>query len=404
MGVRPRASVPQTVSPWEGTDGVTERTNEYTLGVEEEYQVVDPKSRGLAPRAERVLERARQALGEEEVAPELRASQLEVMTPICRTLAEVRAELLRLRGAVTQAAEEEGVRIVAASTHPFSHWQEQPLSPEERYRKLLESYRRLLQQQLAFGFHVHVGLEDREAALEVMNRLRPWLAPLLALSASSPFWLGEDTGYASYRTQVWGRLPKAGPPASFSSLAEHDALVRALVETGSVLDAASVYWDVRLPEKHDTVEIRVADACSRVDEAVMLAGLSRGLVRSCHERAERGESYPVVRPELLRAAHWHASRHGLDAELIDVEDGRLVPARGLSEKLLAFARPALEENGDWEEVTVLVRETLERGNSASRQRRAYERAGRLEDVVDTLIEETAPGRQGCRDHKGGSAP
>ena len=290
MDVRPRASVPQTVSPWEGTDGVTERTNEYTLGVEEEYQVVDPKSRGLAPRAERVLERVRQALGEEEVAPELRASQLEVMTPICRTLAEVRAELLRLRGAVTQAAEEEGVRIAAASTHPFSHWQEQPLSPEERYRKLLESYRRLLQQQLAFGFHVQVGLEDREAALEVMNRLRPWLGPLLALSASSPFWLGEDTGYASYRTQVWGRLPTAGPPASFSSLAEHDALVRALVETGSVLDAASVYWDVRLPEKHDTVEIRVADACSRVDEAVMLAGLSRGLVRSCHERAERGES------------------------------------------------------------------------------------------------------------------
>ena len=368
-----------------------QKRDEYTIGVEEEYQVVDPKSRGLAACAERVLGQARQALGDEEVAPELRDSQIEVMSPVCRTLAEVRAELVRLRGAVTQAAEDEGVRIAAASTHPFSHWREQPLAREERYRKLLESYQRLLRQQLAFGFHVHVGLHDREAALEVMNHLRPWLAPLLALSANSPFWLGEDTGYASYRTQVWGRLPTAGPPAPFSSLAEHDALVRALVETGSVLDTASVYWDVRLPEKLDTVEVRVSDVCSRVDEAVMLTGLSRALVRSCRERAERGEPYPSVRPELLRAAHWRASRHGLDAELVDVEAGRAVPAREVIEKVLAFARPALEEDGDWEEVAALVRETLERGNGASRQRRAYERAGRLEDVVDMLIKETAPG-------------
>ena len=376
-----------------------QKRDEYTIGVEEEYQVVDPKSRGLAACAERVLGQARQALGDEEVAPELRDSQIEVMSPVCRTLAEVRAELVRLRGAVTQAAEDEGVRIAAASTHPFSHWREQPLAREERYRKLLESYQRLLRQQLAFGFHVHVGLHDREAALQVMNHLRPWLAPLLALSANSPFWLGEDTGYASYRTQVWGRLPTAGPPAPFSSLAEHDALVRALVETGSVLDTASVYWDVRLQEKLDTVEVRVSDVCSRVDEAVMLTGLSRALVRSCRERAERGEPYPSVRPELLRAAHWRASRHGLDAELVDVEAGRAVPAREVIEKVLAFARPALEEDGDWEEVAALVRETLERGNGASRQRRAYERAGRLEDVVDMLIKETAPGGQVCQDRE-----
>ncbi len=372
---------------------------DYTLGIEEEYQIIDPETRALTPRAGDVLHRARQALGEDRVVPELRASQLEVLTPVCSTLAQAREELLRLRRGVIDAAEEEGVRVAAASTHPFSHWQEQPLAREERYRELLESYQRLLRQQLAFGFHVHVGLHDREAALGVMNRLRPWLAPLLALSANSPFWLGEDTGYASYRTQVWGRLPTAGPPAPFSSLAEHDALVRALVETGSVLDTASVYWDVRLPEKLDTVEIRVSDACSRVDEAVMLAGLSRALVRSCRERGERGESYPSVRPELLRAAHWRASRHGLDAELLDVEAGRAVPAREVIEKVLAFARPALEEDGDWEEVAALVRETLEHGNGASRQRRAYERAGRLEDVVDMLIGETAPGRQVCQDRE-----
>ncbi len=364
---------------------------DYTLGVEEEYQIIDPETRGLSPSGEAVVQRAQQALGEEQVAPELRASQVEAMTPICRTLAEVRAELLRLRRGVIGAAAGEGCQVAAASTHPFSHWQEQPVTPKERYREIVEREQQLAEEQVVFGFHVHVGLEDRKTAVEVINRARVWLAPILALSASSPFWLGRDTGYASYRTQVWSRLPTAGPPAPFTSLAEHDALVRALVETGSALDVASVYWDIRLPERLETVEIRVADVCSRIDEAVMLAGLARALVRTCRERAERGEPYPRTRPELLRAAHWAASRHGLDAGLVDVEAGRTGPAREVVEKLLAFARPALEEHGDWEEISMLAYDTLERGNGARRQRGAYERTGRLEDVVDMLIEETAQG-------------
>ncbi len=363
---------------------------DYTLGVEEEYQVVDPETRELSAHGGRVLERAQEVLGE-EVAPELRVSQVEVMTPVCSTLGEVRTEISRLRRGVIGAAGEEA-RIAAASTHPFSRWREQPITPKERYKALLESYERLTQEQLAFGFHVHVGIGDREAALRTMNRLRVWLAPLLALSANSPFWNGEDTGYASYRTQVWGRLPTAGPPAPFESLAEHDALVEALVASGSVLDAASVYWDVRLPEQLDTVEIRVADVCARIDEAVMLAGLSRALVRACREGAERDEPYPRTRPELLRAAHFIASRHGLDANLVDVEAGRAVPAREMVDKMLAFARPTLEDFGDWEEVSSLVRDTVEgEGNGATRQRRTHEREGRLEDVVDMLVEETARG-------------
>jgi glutamate---cysteine ligase / carboxylate-amine ligase len=370
---------------------VSAKTEDYTLGVEEEYQIIDPETRELSRHGESVLRRARQTLGEEEVVPELHTSQIEALTPICRTLSEVRAELLRLRRAVIEAAAEEGYRIAAASTHPFSHWQEQPVTPRVRYRRIVEREQQLAEEQVVFGFHVHVGLENREAAVQVMNRLRVWLAPLLALSANSPFWLGEDTGYASYRTQVWGRLPTAGPPGFFSSLAEHDALVRALVDTGGAKEPTQVYWDIRLPEKIETVEIRVADVCSRVDEAVMLAGLSRALVRTCCERAEREELYPKARPELLRAAHWVASRYGLDAELVDVEDERAVPAREVIEKLLVFARPALEEHSDWEEVSALVHDILEQGNGAGRQRRAYERAGRLEDVVDMLIEETTQG-------------
>ncbi len=364
---------------------------EYTLGVEEEYQIIDPDTRGLSPRGEGVLRRARQALGEGLVVPELRTSQIEVMTPVCRTLSEVRAELSRLRRAVIGAAAEEGCRIAAASTHPFSPWQEQPITPKERYFKIVEREQQLAREQVVFGFHVHVGIEDRETAVQVMNRARVWLAPLLALSANSPFWLGEDTGYASYRTQIWGSLPTAGPPGHIDSLAEHDALIRALVATGGAMEPTQVYWDMRLPERLETVEIRVADMCTGIESAVMLAGLSRALVRSCRERAARGEPYPLARPELLRAAHWVASRHGLDAELVDVEAERTVPAREVIEKLLAFTRPALEEHGDWQEVSSLVRETMERGNGARHQRAAYERAGRLEDVVDILVEETARG-------------
>ena len=364
---------------------------DYTLGVEEEYQVIDPETRALCPGAEDVLRRARRTLGEDRVVPELRASQLEVVTPVCRTLSEVRGELLRLRWGVIRAAEEAGVRIAAASTHPFSHWQDQPITAGERYEKILDRERRMAEEQVVFGFHVHVGLSDREAAVQTMNRARLWLAPLLALSANSPFWMGEDTGYASYRTQIWGWLPTAGPPGPFSSLAEHDALVESLVATGGAMEANQVYWDMRLPQKLETVEIRVCDVCSSIDEAVMLAGLCRALVRTCHKGAEEEKPYPEVRPEILRAAHWVASRYGLGTDLVDVEAGHLAPAKEVIEKLLAFTRPALEEHGDWKEVSVLVGDTLKRGNGAVRQCQVYERSGKLGDVVDALIEDTAKG-------------
>lgn len=365
--------------------------NEYTIGVEEEYQVIDPATRDLSPNGEAILERTRHSLGEERVVPEMRASQVEALTPICRTLSEVRSELVRLRRGVIEAAAQKGLVVAAASTHPFSHWQDQPITDEKRYQKILHRERRMTEEQVVFGFHVHVGLSDREAALQVMNRARLWLAPLLALSANSPFWLGEDTGYASYRTQLWGTLPTAGPPGHFASLAEHDALVASLVATGGAMEASQVYWDMRMPEKLDTVELRVADVCTKIDEAVMLAGLGRALVRTCLEKAERDEPYPRPRFEILRAAHWVASRHGLDAKLVDVEAERAAPAREVIENLLAFVRPALEEHKDWDEVSALARASLERGNGATRQREAYEHAGRLEDVVDELIEETAQG-------------
>ncbi len=366
------------------------QTEAFTIGIEEEYQIVDPVTRGLRPRAEHVLSHAQRALGD-EAQPELKLSQIETATAVCGTLAEGRAALVRARRAMNEAAAADGGRIAAAGTHPFSHPTEQQVTPKARYQGILADYQQLARELVIFGCHVHVGLSDREAAIQVMNRARVWLAPLLALTANSPFWLGEDTGYASYRTELWVRFPLAGPPLLFASRAEYDALVRALVATGSIEDATKIYWDVRLPERVETVEFRVADVCLTIDEAVMVAGLSRALVRACHERAARDEPFPAARPELLRAAHWRAARYGLDGELIDVEAERAVPAGELIERLLAFTRPALEAAGDWDEVAALTRATLRRGNGAQRQRAAYRRAGRWEDVVDFIIAETASG-------------
>ena len=363
---------------------------DFTIGVEEEYQILHPETRELHPRQDRVLPRAQETLGE-DIQPELYQAQIEMATPVCSTLADVRAGIVRERRGVIAAAEREGYRIAAAGTHPFSRPLEQQITPKERYQGLAEKYQYLAHELVIFGCHVHVGLDDHEALIPVLNRLRLWLAPLLALSANSPFWLGADTGYASYRSELWGRWPMAGPPGPFASRAEYDALMRALVDTGSIDDVTNIYWDARLPEKTRTIEVRVADVCMTVDEAVMLAGLTRALMRTCYEAARRDEPFVAARPELLRTAHWRAARYGLDADLVDVVAGRAVPAWELVETFLLFVRPALEQQGDWDEVSALVRDTRARGTGAARQRAVYRRTGRLEDVVDLIVAETAWG-------------
>jgi glutamate---cysteine ligase / carboxylate-amine ligase len=362
----------------------------FTLGVEEEYQIIDPETRALRPRATRVLQQAQRALGD-EVQTELRLSQIETATPVCSTLAEVRSDLTRMRRELILAAQRDGDRIVAAGTHPFSHPEEQPFTPKRRYQEMAVDYQRLAREQVIFGCHVHVGMDDPEAAVQVMNRARVWLSPLLALGASSPFWIGEDTGYASFRTEVWIRWPMSGQPQLFASRAEYDALVQALIETGIIEDTTHIYWDIRLPQRVPTVEFRVSDVCPTIDEAVMTAGLVRGLARTCYEAALHDEPYCAARPELLRAAHWQAARYGLTGKLIDVHAHSSVLAGELVQELLQFVRPGLEAAGDWEEVSSLVQETLARGNGADRQRDVYQRAESLEEVVDFLIAETSKG-------------
>ena len=364
----------------------------FTIGVEEEYQIVHPATRELRSRAHLILPEAQATLGK-MVTPELYQSQIEIATSICHTVAEMRAKLVRLRGEVIAAAEKYGNRIVAAGTHPFSHWEDQQLTPKARYRGIAAEFQQLASEQLIFGCHVHIGISDREAAIHVMNRARPWLAPLLALAANSPFWLGVDTGYASFRTGIWRRWPMAGTPHFFASRAEYDALVDTLVQTGSISDATKIYWDVRPSARFETLEFRVTDVCLTIDEAVLIAGLARAIARTCYDQAIKDEPALDVRPELLRAAKWRAARYGLEGELIDLVDKCAIPAHELIEKLLVTLRPALERYGEWDEINSLTHDTLARGNGATRQRAAYARRGQFEDVVDLLIAETAQGTE-----------
>jgi carboxylate-amine ligase len=363
---------------------------DFTIGVEEEYQIINRQTRELHSRSERILLSAQEVVGE-QVTPELYLSQIEIGTPICHALAEVRTELAQLRGEVIAAAEKSSNGIAAAGTHPFSHWEDQQLTPKARYIGIAQDYQQLAREHLIFGCHVHVGISDREAAISVMNRARPWLAVMLALAANSPFWLGADTGYASFRTEVWRRWPMAGTPQVFSSRAEYDQLVEALIATESIEDATKIYWDVRPSARFETLEFRVTDVCLTVDEAVMLAGLARALVRTFYAQAVRDEPVQYVRPELMRAAKWRAARYGLDADLIDIEAGRAVAASAMVEKFLATLRPTLEEHGEWEEISAGVYETLNRGNGATRQRQVYMRSGSFEEVVDFILAETRKG-------------
>lgn len=359
---------------------------DFTIGVEEEFQLVDAETRALRPRAERILPKARATAGE-QVQPEFYRSMIEIGTPICETLADVRRELGRLRATVIAAAARERSRIAAAGTHPFSHWDEQRITPKGRYVAMEQDYQQVAREQIIFGCHVHIGIADRDAAIAVMNRARVFLPALLALSANSPFWLATDTGYASFRTEIWRRWPTAGLPLAFASRAEYDALVSDLIATGIIADGTTIYWDIRPSARFETLEFRIADVCATVDEAVMIAGLTRALAVTCHRGALDGLGAP--RPELLAVAKWQAARYGLGAELIDPSSGRSRPAVEVIRVFLDALRPALTERGEWDEVRALAEQTCARGGGAALQRAAFHRTERFEDVVDAVVTATA---------------
>jgi carboxylate-amine ligase len=363
----------------------------FTIGVEEEYQIVHAKDRGLRSRARSILSDTHRELGEDGVSHELFLSQIECGTPICSSLREVRQAVTRMRASLIRAANRHGLRIASAGTHPFSRWERQAVTPKGRYLGITDEFQQVAREEVIYGCHVHVGIEDPEVAIQVINRVRPWLPTLLSLTASSPFWQGEDTGYDSYRTIIFGRMPMVDVPHYFASRAEYDDLIRVLVATDSIAEPSRVYWDVRPSAHYPTVEFRICDAATTIDATVMTAALCRSLARTAHAEVMRGVPELPLRSELLKAAKWRAARFGMQMDLIDLEMRHSVPAIELVRKLLGKLHADLAEHNEWDEVAELVHDQLERGNGAARQRAAFQRSGKLEDVVDQVVEETARG-------------
>lgn len=361
-----------------------------TLGVEEEFHCVDPGTLALTP-APRAVAAALGGDAGPRVHPEIVTTQLETATAVCTTLAQVRAELAAARRDAAAAAGLDGLVLLPASTHPFGTWQQQPLTGADRYQAMGARWGVLARQQDICGCHVHVGVPDPETAVAVLDRARPYLPLLLAMTGSSPFHDGVATGYESFRTVWWGRFPHAGAPERLGSAAAYREVVAGLVASGVVADASQVYWDVRPSAHLPTVEFRIADVCTSPDDAVLHAGLVRALVAVLAARAADGEPAPDPRPELLRAARWRAARDGLGGELFDPVRGEPVPARAAVDRLLAELADDLRARGEEDEVDALVRRLLARGTSAARQRAVWERSGDLRTVARQVVAEGAPG-------------
>jgi len=360
-----------------------------TLGVEEEYHLV-ASATGLLADAPEVLDAAAALLGE-QAQGEISTSQLEVATPVCTSLAEVREHLRRLRRGAAEAARQSGCGLLASGTHPVSTWRDQRLSEAERYQHLHDRWGLLALQQLIVGCHVHVSVHDPELAVQVLDRLRPDLPLLLALSGSSPYWEGVDTGYASYRTQWYSRFPVTGLPEHFGSRAAYDATVAQLVAAGIADDASHLYWDVRPATRYPTVEVRVADTMPLLDDVVLHAGLARALVQQAAADAVAGLPAPELRPEVGRAARWRAARYGLEGELLDARRGELRAPADLVRDLLARVHGPLADSGDLDEVAALAQAALARGTSAARQRDVHARTGDLLAVVRSVMAESEQG-------------
>jgi YbdK family carboxylate-amine ligase len=358
----------------------------FTVGVEEEYHLVDGETMALRSTTEVVAAASRQM---DDASPEISTAQLEVATPVCSTLDEVRAELVRLRCQAGEVAATHGCRILAMATHPFGTWEDQSLSAGARYVGLFERWGVLALQQLITGCHVHVAVDDPDVLIGVLDRVRPWLPALVALSASSPFWEGTDTGYASYRTMWFDRWPTAGTPGVLGSRRAFDELVASLVATGAIDDATHLYWDARPSVRYPTLEFRCADVCPSVDDAVLYAALARSLTRTLSAEVVAGGPPPTVRSEVLRVARWRAARHGLSEQLVDPATWELAPAHDVVEGLLARLRPDLEEHGEWDEVDALVRRVLAGGGAAARYRELMARTGDLRTVTAAAVDETA---------------
>jgi carboxylate-amine ligase len=375
--------VPQPVSHRQ-TGSVTVRT----VGVEEELLLVDARDSHTKPAADEVVAEANRDASFEasQFEREFKREQVETASTPCESAEELRSELRRLRAELAEAARSKDANVAALATNPL------PGRPtptnERRYEEMTRQFGLLAHLQLTCAQHVHVSIASKDEGVAVLDRIRPWLAILTALSANSPFWLGEDTGYASYRTVLWGQWPTAGPNELFGDAGAYERAVSDLLASETMLDRGMVYFDARLSASYPTVEIRVADVCQHVDDAVAIALLSRALVDTAAHDWRAGIAPADVRVGLLQAATWRAARSGMTGDLVDVARARAVPAWTLAAEFLEHLQPALHRYGDEDVTRSALSAVRERGTGASLQRAAFARRTRLPDVITDSVQRT----------------
>ncbi|HEY7497264.1 MAG TPA: carboxylate-amine ligase [Vicinamibacterales bacterium] len=361
----------------------------FTLGVEEEFQIVDPQSGELRSHVSELLASSAPVLGD-QIKREMHQSIVEVGTRICADVRELRDEIFRNRYELSNAAERVGLAIAAAGTHPFSRWEDQIISPGVRYDNIVEELQQLARSLLIFGLHVHVAVPDRSMMIDLMNEVRYFLPHLLALSTSSPFWMGRNTGLKSYRTTVFRRFPRTGVPDHFDSWSEYENYIQLLVDLHSIDDAKKIWWDVRPHPTFGTLEFRVCDVPTRPECAVMLGALAQAIVVKLHKLRVRNLGFRLYRRALIEENKWRAARYGLDGKLIDFGRRAEVPMRDLAVELLDFIDDVVDDLGSRQAIEY-VHTVLRDGTSADRQLAVYRETNDLRAVVQHLIHETRAG-------------
>ena len=363
----------------------------FTLGVEEEFQILDPETRELRSHVQEILDEGKLVL-KERVKPEMHQSVIEIGTGICKNIAEVRQDVGEMRTEIIRLARKNGMRVASAGTHPFSNWADQKIFPDPRYDSVVQEMQLLARANLIFGLHVHVGIKDRSLAFQIMNEALYFLPHMLALSTNSPFWLGRNSGLKSFRTKVFDRFPRTSIPEYFDTPAEFDDFVRILVKTNSIDNGKKIWWDVRPHPFFETIEFRVCDVPMRLEETLTLAALFQAICVKLYKLRLQNLGFRRYRRALILENKWRASRYGIEGKLIDFGKEIEVPFRELVAEMLEFVDDVVDELGSRREVFDGVNWILQNGTGADRQLRVYEATGGdLKKVVDYICEETSCG-------------
>ena len=361
-----------------------------TIGIEEEYQTVDPETRDLKSHiSAEIIQKGRTLLGE-VVKPEMHQSVVEIGTGICANIQEAKAELRDIRRQIVNLARANGLRLSAGGTHPFAHWANQEIYPDDRYRIIVEDMKMVARANLIFGLHVHIGVEDRETAIQIMNGARYFLPHILALSSNSPFWMGMDSGLRSYRCKVFDKFPRTQIPDVYSSWSEFENYVDLLIRTKCIDNAKKIWWDIRPHPHFPTLEFRICDMPMRLDETIAIAALCQAIIAKLYKLHEQNLSFRHYSRSLIMENKWRAARYGLEGKLIDFGKQQEVPVRQLIGEIREFVSDVVEELGSQQEIAYIDR-ILEEGSGADRQLRVYHETNDFKQVVDYMIAETEHG-------------